>query len=375
MALMKRIARVSGRIATGATPIAELPSSFIYNDTKSLKGSAGILLERNEIVYQVEPSSISENFRVTTIPIVPMEQLKLLNGSNMNYIHFGALSISIDPLFRRDSGVKGVAFVYDSRWDNASQALLQAFHFDLNNGTASMVCSPNYSVQLSDPRLSTCLSTVLLFENLNFKSGSYAISVRIGVMYRPFNSNIGRSLMSDQTNYKIDGKDVNDLDLKEFGLQPGDNIDRYFSLVPSDSSSIVKSFVDSYKRKGLFSLKSDVRLHRNDVGPLSFKGNSLFFQESTSNKEIAPVRTENESCLNVFSKGSGDPMVKMVKSKSGCAENSAEFERYLKQDYNFGRYVDSSGVEINSQERADREAERGESSTSRVDRRQQRSGP
>nr|WGG31451.1 movement protein [Grapevine Pinot gris virus] len=375
MALMKRIARVSGRIATGATPIAELPSSFIYNDTKSLKGSAGILLERNEIVYQVEPSSIAENFRVTTIPIVPMEQLKLLNGSNMNYIHFGALSISIDPLFRRDSGVKGVAFVYDSRWDNASQALLQAFHFDLNNGTASMVCSPNYSVQLSDPRLSTCLSTVLLFENLNFKSGSYAISVRIGVMYRPFNSNIGRSLMSDQTNYKIDGKDVNDLDLKEFGLQPGDNIDRYFSLVPSDSSSIVKSFVDSYKRKGLFSLKSDVKLHRNDVGPLSFKGNNLFLQKNVLDESANPVCDSKEQHESTPAVNPGGPMLKMVKSKSGLVENSAEFERYLKQDYNFGRYVDPSGVESNSQKGADCKVERGESSASWAHGKQQGFGP
>nr|BCR39160.1 movement protein [Grapevine Pinot gris virus] len=367
MALMKRIARVSGRIATGATPIAELPSNFIYNDTKSLKGSAGILLERNEIVYQVEPSSIAENFRVTTIPIVPMEQLKLLNGSNMNYIHFGALSISIDPLFRRDSGVKGVAFVYDSRWDNASQALLQAFHFDLNNGTASMVCSPNYSVQLSDPRLSTCLSTVLLFENLNFKSGSYAISVRIGVMYRPFNSNIGRSLMSDQTNYKIDGKDVNDLDLKEFGLQPGDNIDRYFSLVPSDSSSIVKSFVDSYKRKGLFNLKSDVKLHRNDVGPLSFKGNNLFLQQNEPIKEGIPNVMSKGTNEAVIPEGRDDPMLKIVKSKSGCAENSAEFEKYLKQDYNFGRHVDPSRVEGHCQKGANCKAERGESSATWFD--------
>nr|AMZ01545.1 MP [Grapevine berry inner necrosis virus]AMZ01548.1 MP [Grapevine berry inner necrosis virus] len=335
MALMKKIARVSGKIASGGTPIANLPSSFIYNDVKGLKGSAGILLERNEIVYQVEPSSISEEFRVTTIPIVPMEQLKLLNGSNMNYIHFGALSISIDPLFKRGSGVVGKAFVYDSRWDNADQALLQAFSFDLNSGTASIVCSPNYSVQLSDPRLSTCLSTVLVFENLNFRAGSFAISVRIGVMYRPYNSFIGDALALDQTNFKIDGKDVAELGLKDFGLSENDNLDELFKKVPTDSSRIVRSFTENYKRKGLLGFPANVPMNKFQIGPLNF--------DDTLNSEKGKGKQ----------KPIEEKLIDPIKSKSAMYENSVEVDKYLKKDYQFGRDVNSSGIEGSGKERAD----------------------
>nr|BCS83838.1 movement protein [Grapevine berry inner necrosis virus] len=348
MALMKKIARVSGKIANGGTPIANLPSSFIYNDVKSLKGSAGILLERNEIVYQVEPSSISDEFRVTTIPIVPMEQLKLLNGSNMNYIHFGALSISIDPLFKRNSGVKGRAFIYDSRWDNAEQALLQAFSFDLNSGTASIICSPNYSVQLSDPRLSTCLSTVLVFENLNFREGSFAISVRIGVMYRPYNSYIGDVLELDQTNFKIDGKDVLELGLKDFGLNPGDNLDELFKRVPTDSSRIVKSFTENYRRKGMLGISSKIPMNKFQIGPLGFdvpKDNG---------------KPNDSSGFDTKGKGKVDPF----KSKSEMYENIAEVNKYLKKDHNFGRDVDQTGVEGSGEGRVNQEAFRGQTGPS-----------
>nr|AMZ01551.1 MP [Grapevine berry inner necrosis virus]DAC85081.1 TPA_asm: MP [Grapevine berry inner necrosis virus]DAC85090.1 TPA_asm: MP [Grapevine berry inner necrosis virus]DAC85099.1 TPA_asm: MP [Grapevine berry inner necrosis virus] len=345
MALMKKIARVSGKIASGGTPIANLPSSFIYNDVKTLKGSAGILLERNEIVYQVEPSSISEEFRVTTIPIVPMEQLKLLNGSNMNYIHFGALSISIDPLFKRGSGVVGKAFVYDSRWDNAEQALLQAFSFDLNSGTASIVCSPNYSVQISDPRLSTCLSTVLVFENLNFRSGSFAISVRIGVMYRPYNSFIGDALALDQTNFKIDGKDVVELGLKDFGLTEGDNLDELFKKVPTDSSKIVKSFSENYKRKGLLGISSNVPMNKFQIGPLNFE--DTFLKKRESNQ----------------AKSKGKEVVDPFKSKSDFYENSVEVDKYLKRDHNFGRDVDKAGIEGSGTKGADSKVFGGQTSS------------
>ncbi|BAB47272.1 movement protein [Grapevine berry inner necrosis virus] len=347
MALMKKIARVSGKIANGGTPIANLPSSFIYNDVKSLKGSAGILLERNEIVYQVEPSSISDEFRVTTIPIVPMEQLKLLNGSNMNYIHFGALSISIDPLFKRNSGVKGKAFVYDSRWNNAEQALLQAFSFDLNSGTASLICSPNYSVQLTDPRLSTCLSTVLVFENLNFREGSFAISVRIGVMYRPYNSYIGDSLELDQTNFKIDGKDVLELGLKDFGLNPDDNLDELFKKVPTDSSRIVKSFTENYRRKGFLGTSLKVPMNKFQIGPLNFE-------------ESREVKIGKNSGSNNRDKEKIDSF----KSKSDKYENIAEVDKYLKRDHNFGRHVDQTGIEGSRQGGTDQKVVGGQAGPS-----------
>lgn len=310
-----------------------------------MKGSAGILLERNEIVYQVEPSSISEEFRVTTIPIVPMEQLKLLNGSNMNYIHFGALSISIDPLFKRGSGVVGKAFVYDSRWDNAEQALLQAFSFDLNSGTASIVCSPNYSVQISDPRLSTCLSTVLVFENLNFRSGSFAISVRIGVMYRPYNSFIGDALALDQTNFKIDGKDVVELGLRDFGLTEGDNLDELFKKVPTDSSKIVKSFSENYKRKGLLGISSNVPMNKFQIGPLNFEDTFLRKKESDQ------------------AKSKGKEVVDSFKSKSDFYENSVEVDKYLKRDHNFGRDVDKARTEGSGAKGADSKVLGGQTSS------------
>nr|BCS83841.1 movement protein [Grapevine berry inner necrosis virus] len=347
MALMKKIARVSGKIASGGTPIANLPSSFIYNDVKGLKGSAGILLERNEIVYQVEPSSVSDEFRVTTIPIVPMEQLKLLNGSNMNYIHFGALSISIDPLFKRNSGVKGKAFIYDSRWDNAEQALLQAFSFDLNSGTASIICSPNYSVQLSDPRLSTCLSTVLVFENLNFREGSFAISVRIGVMYRPYNSYIGDALELDQTNFKIDGKDVLELGLKDFGLNPGDNLDELFKRVPTDSSKIVKSFTENYRRKGFLGTSSKIQMNKFQIGPLGF--------------ETSTIKRPDVPSASVLK---GKEKIDSFKSKSDMYENIAEVNKHLKQDHNFGRNVDQTGIEGSGEGGIDQKAFRGQTGPS-----------
>ncbi|RCU22095.1 hypothetical protein DVA79_21950, partial [Acinetobacter baumannii] len=77
-------------------------------------------------------------FRLASIPVIPSSEVQavLRKRESTNYVHWGALSISIDALFRKNAGVSGWCYVSDNRWETLEQAMLQKFRFNLDSGSA-----------------------------------------------------------------------------------------------------------------------------------------------------------------------------------------------------------------------------------------------
>ncbi|AAW55582.1 51 kDa protein [Trichovirus armeniacae] len=222
------------RIAEGDIPIAGVKSSRIYSDVSPFKRATDLMIHWNEFVFKIMPEDIRDSgFRLASIPVVPITEINniLKKRETTNYVHWGALSISIDALFKKNAGVTGQCYVFDKRWTTFDQALLQKFEFNLDKGSATMITSPNFSVALDDPGLTDSICVAVVFENLNFKKDNYPISVRVGNMCRFFDSFLSCIKNKDDSNLKLDSSNVEALGLGEFGFDGDTKVNELFKYV------------------------------------------------------------------------------------------------------------------------------------------------
>nr|AEN25486.1 movement protein [Scaevola virus A] len=209
-----------GKIASGDIPISNVKSSSVYSDITPFKRFSDLKLHINEFVYRLDPElSDNEGFRIANVPLIPSDEVAAMRrDKSVNYVHWGALSVSIDALFRKKAGVTGICYVFDSRWKNAEQALCQSFEFSLDSGSATMITQPNFSVALSDNMISQCLNVAVIFNNLNFKREATPISIRVGMLYRYFDSFLSAVVLKDESNVEIDSNSAEKLYLDAVGI-------------------------------------------------------------------------------------------------------------------------------------------------------------
>ncbi|AYA62501.1 movement protein [Peach chlorotic leaf spot virus] len=244
------------KIAEGDIPIAGVRSSRIYSDVTPFKRASDLMIHWNEFVFKVMPEDIvGDGFRLASIPVVPTSEIQsiLRKREGTNYVHWGALSISIDALFKKNAGVTGQCYVFDKRWTTFDQALLQKFEFNLDRGSATMITSPNFSVSLDDPGLMDSICVAVLFENLNFRLENYPISVRVGNMCRFFDSFLSAVRNKDESNAQIEALNAEPLGLADFGFDGGDRISELFDYVQSVPVMAVQT-KEMEMPKGLFGL-------------------------------------------------------------------------------------------------------------------------
>nr|AYA62504.1 movement protein [Peach chlorotic leaf spot virus] len=245
------------KIAEGDIPIAGVRSSRIYSDVTPFKRASDLMIHWNEFVFKVMPEDImGKGFRLASIPVVPTSEIQsiLRKREGTNYVHWGALSISIDALFKKNAGVTGQCYVFDKRWTTFDQALLQKFEFNLDRGSATMITSPNFSVSLDDPGLMDSICVAVLFENLNFKLENYPISVRVGNMCRFFDSFLSSIRNKDESNTQIEALNAEPLGIADFGFDGGDEISELFDYVQSVPVMAVQT-KEMEMPKGLFGLR------------------------------------------------------------------------------------------------------------------------
>nr|AGK63260.1 ORF2 [Cherry mottle leaf virus] len=229
------------KIAEGDIPISGVKSSRVYSDVNPFKRASDLMIHWNEFAFKIIPDDIGEGgFRLMSIPVMPKDEIDHFRRErgSANYVHWGALSISIDALFKKQSGVTGRCVVFDKRWENCRQSILQTFEFTLDSGSATMITSPNFSVSLDDPNLNDSLCVVVVFNDLNFKSESYPVSVRVGNMCRFFDSFLGSEVHKNESNVYIDSAGADLLSYKSFGFGDEEEVERLFSFaeaVPTEA--------------------------------------------------------------------------------------------------------------------------------------------
>ncbi|QDR50349.1 movement protein [Mexico trichovirus] len=287
MALMMRAHK--SKIAEGDIPISGVKSSRIYSDVSVFKRASDLMIHWNEFAFKIMPEDIGEDgFRLMSIPVAPEEEIEAIkkNRGSANYLHWGALSISIDALFKKKAGVTGRCIVFDKRWETFDQAVLQTFEFSLDSGSATMITAPNFSVALDDPGLNSSLCVVVVFNDLNFKMESYPVSVRVGNMCRFFDSFLGAEVFKNESNVYLDSSGADLLSYKSFGFEKDDEVERLFGYaeaVPTKAievnvrkipGSIRNMFKAKEVRQFTFGSKSDPRARRRSarVKSLALRG-------------------------------------------------------------------------------------------------------
>nr|WCJ12412.1 movement protein [Apple chlorotic leaf spot virus] len=244
------------RIAEGDIPIAGVKSSRIYSDVSPFKRASDLMIHWNEFVFKVMPEDVAgDGFRLASIPVIPSSEVQavLRKRESTNYVHWGALSISTDALFRKNAGVSGWCYVYDNRWETFEQAMLQKFRFNLDSGSATLVTSPNFPVSLVDPGLSNSISVAVMFENLNFKLESYPISVRVGNMCRFFDSFLSSVKNKTDSNFLLEAANADPLGAGAFGFEQGDQVSELFNYIQTVPTQAIKSREHEIPR-GLFGM-------------------------------------------------------------------------------------------------------------------------
>nr|WCJ12406.1 movement protein [Apple chlorotic leaf spot virus] len=244
------------KIAEGDIPIAGVKSSRIYSDVSPFKKASDLMIHWNEFVFKVMPEDIAgDGFRLASIPVIPASEVQavLRKRESTNYVHWGALSISIDALFRKNAGVSGWCYVYDNRWETFEQAMLQKFRFNLDSGSATLVTSPNFPVSLDDPGLSNSISVAVMFENLNFKLESYPISVRVGNMCRFFDSFLSSVKNRVDSNFLLEASNADPLGAGAFGFEQDDQVSELFNYIQTVPTQAIKSREHEIP-KGLFGM-------------------------------------------------------------------------------------------------------------------------
>nr|UCJ01061.1 movement protein [Apple chlorotic leaf spot virus] len=244
------------KIAEGDIPIAGVKSSRIYSDVSPFKRASDLMIHWNEFVFKVMPEDIAgDGFRLASIPVIPSSEVQavLRKRESTNYVHWGALSISIDALFRKNAGVSGWCYVYDNRWETFEQAMLQKFRFNLDSGSATLVTSPNFPVSLDDPGLSNSISVAVMFENLNFKLESYPISVRVGNMCRFFDSFLSSVKNKVDSNFLLEAANADPLGAGAFGFEQDDQVSELFNYIQTVPTQAIKSREHEIPR-GLFGM-------------------------------------------------------------------------------------------------------------------------
>nr|BCA25710.1 movement protein [Apricot pseudo-chlorotic leaf spot virus] len=278
------------RIAEGDIPIAGVKSSRIYSDVNPFKRATDLMIHWNEFVFKIMPEDIKDSgFRLASIPVVPITEINqiLKKRETTNYVHWGALSISIDALFKKNAGVTGQCYVFDKRWTTFDQALLQKFEFNLDKGSATMITSPNFSVALDDPGLTDSICVAVVFENLNFKKDNYPISVRVGNMCRFFDSFLSCVKNKDDSNLKLDSSNVENLGLDDFGFDGETEVNELFKYVQAVPTSALHTREFEIPR-GFLGLMGKKKVK-------SFEFSSKSAQERRRRKSQNPRRRYNDA--------------------------------------------------------------------------------
>nr|ASJ27550.1 movement protein [Apple chlorotic leaf spot virus] len=351
MAMMIRGHRL--KIAEGDIPIAGVKSSRIYSDISPFRKASDLMIYWNEFVFKVMPEDIAgDGFRLASIPVIPSSEVQavLRKRESTNYVHWGALSISIDALFRKNAGVSGWCYVYDNRWEKFEQAILQKFHFNLDSGSATLVTSPNFPVSLDDPGLSNSISVAVMFENLNFKLESYPISVRVGNMCRFFDSFLSSVKNKVDSNFLLEAANADPFGVGAFGFEQDDQVSELFNYIQAVPTQAIKSR-ELEIPKGLFGMmgKKKVKSFEFASGSRSSerrkpqRGRQL--DKSRSQRVVPGFRSQDEGIEHqslstdsdfenfLRSKGKGKAGAKSVVSEGSSIDNisSREF-RFARQN-------------------------------------------
>nr|QDK54384.1 movement protein [Apple chlorotic leaf spot virus] len=341
------------KIAEGDIPIAGVKSSRIYSDVSPFKRASDLMIHWNEFVFKVMPEDIAgDGFRLASIPVIPSSEVQavLRKRESTNYVHWGALSISIDALFRKNAGVSGWCYVYDNRWETFEQAMLQKFRFNLDSGSATLVTSPNFPVSLDDPGLSNSISVAVMFENLNFKLESYPISVRVGNMCRFFDSFLSSVKNKVDSNFLLEASNADPLGAGAFGFEQDDQVSELFNYIQTVPTQAIKSREHEIPR-GLFGMmgKKKVKSFEFASGSRSMdkrrpqRGRIL--ERSASQRVIPGFKSQDEKVEHqglstdsdfenfLRNKGKGKAGTKSIASEGSSIDNISPREfQFARQD-------------------------------------------
>ena len=100
------------------------------------------------------------------------------------YIHLGLIQIAIKPLARK--GIDTLVFIAlrDDRLKTYKDSIIAIIQTNICNGPVYFNCSPNFNVDITDPRVTQTLTLDVKLLNDNFKQFSKNFAIIYRVHYR-----------------------------------------------------------------------------------------------------------------------------------------------------------------------------------------------
>ncbi|AHA85532.1 ORF2 [Carrot Ch virus 2] len=177
-------------VSKGASSVEAIDKGNIYGDSSWLKFNQVSAIRKFESNISIELDDGDKSLVIPNIPLVSSFEVATVKKSlkNANFLHLGGIVISIQALFAENKGVTGTAVLADKRWNNLDQAIIGAFHFNLDKRRADFIMRPNFDVSLNDPMLCDSISLMLKFENLDMQVSSIPINVSVGLIARFYNT-------------------------------------------------------------------------------------------------------------------------------------------------------------------------------------------
>ena len=122
--------------------LPSLKPEILYNNKKLIKtGLIGV--NKEEVVSCIDEQSISTS-------LVSTETTSNLKQKGYKLVHIGCLVIAVKGLFRKGTGTKVLALIYDKRWTDIIKGQIAIMEIDMNNGGGIFYCCPNLFLTLDE---------------------------------------------------------------------------------------------------------------------------------------------------------------------------------------------------------------------------------
>ncbi|AFV57239.1 p30-like movement protein [Diuris virus A] len=161
--------------------------SEVYSDGGFIKNEKVDAVQRTESSISIK-SINGESRIIKGIPIIDPNVIdEERNKKKYSKVNIGAIIISIHKLgyYEREMS-RGRCLLVDGRRSGGG-GIIKAFEFDISKGPAHFVLVPNAVFDIHDELLDRACEVFIIFDNVNYRGGSYPFAIEIGAIYRMSN--------------------------------------------------------------------------------------------------------------------------------------------------------------------------------------------
>ncbi|DBA37187.1 TPA_asm: P3 [Rubus alphacytorhabdovirus 1] len=166
--------------ATGSLTAA-VDTSQIY------QGKFKSIARKKEVNVRVL-SNENNNYMLRHFPLLDKDDIAEIRSmdSSFKYIHFGCITVSIEPLMhtlflkKYGKNIMGLCVIMDTMFNQFEQSIISLHKFDLSCERADFICMPNHCLSITDEHLTKRISIMLLVDKIDVRPGCDLFNVCVG---------------------------------------------------------------------------------------------------------------------------------------------------------------------------------------------------